>query len=528
MFNLHLQTFLIVVEILTVVYLITTLFIYVVRRHRIHLLFAYALLCSLLAIVLIHFSLDGPTTLVIVMYNVLIQSTMMLLITGYRSYYQKNSFSYRYLLYILVNGLLIWMFTEPFHSYTGRVCVSILTLILFIADGVFETLKNIKNEIKPLRYSVLAVMLVLIFGFSVRLITTIITNPQLDLMESMASTAYFGGFVVIIVFSFWISCSLLLETNSSMTMLKSKSQTMEELAMLDPLTKLSNRNRLETDMQYYIEVGNRTGIDTSLLMIDLDHFKEINDVYGHDVGDKVLTSAAEVITSLLRSDDRVYRWGGDEFLILASHTDLSGASHLAQRIIDQLTKVNFIENKTMTASIGCAQHFRNENKEDWFKRVDLALYKAKQAGRNRFEAWPNTEKLPLTITRLVWNDSLNSGIDNLDFQHKALLNLSNELYERLISSDSVANLDYILDQVLVELREHFIYESRLMKEKDYPAADNHAKIHNKLLNDYDQLRLHLKTGETNLSSFFNFITVKIIAEHITKEDTKFFEFYKTL
>ncbi|KAF0227171.1 MAG: diguanylate cyclase with hemerythrin-like metal-binding domain-containing protein [Erysipelotrichaceae bacterium] len=528
MFELDIRTFLIIVEVLMVVYTLTTFFVYYIRRHNMHLLMGFALICSLLAFIVLHMSLDAPSVPIVVIYNVLFQCAMMLIIGGFRAYYRMGSFSYRFLIYLLISGLLIWVFTQMIPSYLGRISVMTFFSILFIADGLYDTRAVINNETKSVKRSILVVMCLLIFVLTFRWIFVFINNFQNDFAQNMISSSYNSGFFIIFIFNFWITGSLLLDSNSMVTHLKSKTKSMESLAMLDPLTKLNNRTRLEIDMVDYIELGNRQGLEVSLLLVDLDHFKEINDQFGHDVGDQVLTTTAKIISSTLRLDDRIYRWGGDEFLILAPQTDLLGASRLAQRILDQLSTVQLLEIKKLSASIGCAQHFLHETKEDWFKRVDLTLYKAKQAGRNRFEAWPNSEALPITIAKLVWNDSLNSGVEDLDVQHKGLVNLSNELYNRLISSESVSSLDQILDQVLVDLRDHFIYESDLMKKKGFPLLEEHMKIHEKLVIEYDQLRLQLKTGETNLAAFFNFVSVKIVAEHIVKEDTKFFEFNKTL
>ena len=528
MFELDIRTFLIIVEVLMVVYALTAFFVYYISRHTMHLMMGFALIFSLFAFLIVHMSLDEPTVLTIVAYNVLFQCAMMLIIGGFRAYYRMGSVTYRFLIYLLISGLLIWVFTQLIPSYLGRISVMSFFSIFFIVDGLYDTRTIISNESKSVKHSIFGAMGLLIFALNARWIYVFMNNIQNDFAQNIILSSYTSGFFIIIIFSFWITGSLLLDSNSMVTHLKSRTKSMESLAMLDPLTKLNNRNRLEMDMIDYIELGNRQGLEVSLLLVDLDHFKEINDQYGHNVGDHVLTTTAKIIANSLRSDDRVYRWGGDEFLILAPHTDLLGASQLAQRILDQLSTVKLLDIKQLSASIGCAQHFLHETKEDWFKRVDLTMYKAKQAGRNRYEAWPNTESLPITIARLSWVDSLNSGIEALDLQHKALVNLSNELYDRLIASESVSSLDQVLDQVLVDLCDHFIYESNLMKTKGFPLVEEHMKIHERLVIEYDQLRLQLKTGETNLAAFFNFVSVKIVAEHIVKEDTKFFEFNKSL
>jgi diguanylate cyclase (GGDEF)-like protein/hemerythrin-like metal-binding protein len=299
------------------------------------------------------------------------------------------------------------------------------------------------------------------------------------------------------------------------------------LAMLDPLLKIYNRNKLDEDMAAIVENSNRMGDTASILLIDLDKFKSINDEYGHDVGDEVLIQATQIITSLLRADDSVYRWGGDEFMVLAPLTDINGAARLAQRINEKFEASVFPKVGELHVSIGCAQHFQHELKENWFKRVDLTLYKAKQTGRNRIEIWANTDLLPATIAKLIWQGVFESGNTEIDRQHKILLRLSNELYDRLGSSDSKADVDEILDRVGTELTNHFNFEYELIKKLKFEEADQHKVIHDELLSEYDQMRTQLHGGTVNLGAFFNFVSVKIIAQHIIKEDSKFFELIKS-
>jgi hemerythrin-like metal-binding protein len=213
---------------------------------------------------------------------------------------------------------------------------------------------------------------------------------------------------------------------------------------------------------------------------------------------------------------------------LTPQTDVAGAERLAQRILDKLEHTEFPTIKKQTVSIGCAQHFPYEPKEAWFKRVDLALYRAKQIGRNRVESWDNSELLPSTMTKKRWEDLFESGNEMIDAQHKAILDLSNELYECLGSGKSTENIDGILDRVSEEMKAHFIYETGFMRQMDFPLTDEHIEIHKQLLKDYDVLRLQLKTGVLSLGGFFNYVSERLIEGHILQEDMKFFDYLKTI
>lgn len=118
-------------------------------------------------------------------------------------------------------------------------------------------------------------------------------------------------------------------------------------------------------------------------MIDVDHFKKINDLFGHFSGDEFLIDLARLITSLIRDADVLTRWGGDEFLVLMPLCDADGASIIAERICRKVASKTFLGSITTTVSIGVGQARDGDNMKEWVARADSALYRAKEAGRNR-------------------------------------------------------------------------------------------------------------------------------------------------
>ena len=534
MFGLDLHTFLILVELLMAVYAATAFFVYVVRKHIMHLIMVLSFMAAFGAFVLMDLYLDGPSLWVIVLYNFLLVFSTVLIIAGYRIYFKFKSLPLRYYAYLILYTTFTWFFLDFAPSFIGRVGVSAFFMVLFATDAIIETLPAVMNESVKVRRVIFTVMGSLILFNILRLIVVLVMPTNNVLVQNMATTALTSGFFMIFSFNFWLTGSMILQSDRLVSSLHEENQKMEDLAMLDPLTKLYNRNKLEEDLQRTIELSNRQGDIASIILMDLDHFKEINDQLGHDVGDQVLTLAASSLTSLLREEDRVYRWGGDEFLILTPQTDLKGATRLAERIIKKFEEMtlpghhSLSDIKTISLSLGIAQHFQFETKADWFKRVDLALYKAKQAGRNRYEVWSNDEMLPAAMAKLIWSEAFACGHTEIDRQHKNLLRLSNELYDRLGSADSMMEMNTILDRVAAELTEHFTYESNLMRETHFPLVDQHQHIHDQLLKDFALLREQMAHGLVNLSVFFNFVSTRIVAEHIIKEDTKFFAHLKSL
>lgn len=164
-------------------------------------------------------------------------------------------------------------------------------------------------------------------------------------------------------------------------------QTAMRLALLDPLTMLGNRAALDSALHRELQSAERHQHDLSLLVVDADHFKKINDEHGHHRGDLVLRAIAKGIESVCRSSDSIFRYGGEEFVVLLGKTHSSGAKITAERIRQQIEQTNITHNgKSIgtTVSIGIATRmpYKKEHVSDLFDRADAALYQAKANGRN--------------------------------------------------------------------------------------------------------------------------------------------------
>lgn len=162
-------------------------------------------------------------------------------------------------------------------------------------------------------------------------------------------------------------------------------QRLERLAKSDHLTGLSNRYHMEEAIEREVTVAERYGRPCALVMFDIDHFKRFNDTWGHDAGDEVLVAVARSVSTQVRDADLAGRWGGEEFIVLATNTALEGAAELAERLRGAIDGLTIRDYGGVTASFGVAVHREGEGSRDLVKRADLALYAAKEAGRNRVE-----------------------------------------------------------------------------------------------------------------------------------------------
>lgn len=166
--------------------------------------------------------------------------------------------------------------------------------------------------------------------------------------------------------------------------LLSKTSMLEENASFDFLTKLYNRRKFNSFLDYEISKANRyQGQYLSILLLDIDYFKKVNDIYGHLVGDYILQEVSKILTICSRNTDIVARWGGEEFILMLPQTSIDEAFLVGEKLRATIEKHKFKDVNHITCSIGVSQFHKNEERDSLFKRVDEALYKAKNSGRNK-------------------------------------------------------------------------------------------------------------------------------------------------
>ncbi|MDD5028970.1 MAG: GGDEF domain-containing protein [Rhodoferax sp.] len=171
--------------------------------------------------------------------------------------------------------------------------------------------------------------------------------------------------------------------NIVLSVISSLHQTLAKQALTDPLTGCFNRRCMDHELSTLVTKASRYSVTASVLMIDIDHFKEINDSYGHGQGYLVLQGVVEIASARIRVGDHMYRFGGEEFLMLLEQTGMRDAKMVAEDIRARIETAELLPGRTVTVSIGLAQHQAGQSVDAWIKRADRALYRAKQAGRNR-------------------------------------------------------------------------------------------------------------------------------------------------
>lgn len=171
--------------------------------------------------------------------------------------------------------------------------------------------------------------------------------------------------------------------------------TLEYLVNHDPLTKGFNRNYFNEFLESQIKISERYNKDLSLIMLDIDHFKNVNDEYGHYAGDCVLKELSNIVMENIRKSDIFARIGGEEFAIILPETNAQSAMVLSEKLRKLVSNNAFNQVGKITISLGITQSFRGDTPNIIYNRADMALYKAKNNGRNRSEIEIKGERLNL-------------------------------------------------------------------------------------------------------------------------------------
>lgn len=158
---------------------------------------------------------------------------------------------------------------------------------------------------------------------------------------------------------------------------------LEHLATKDPLTGAGNRRALEEKLMEMMTHQRRNqDIPASLILMDLDKFKDVNDNFGHAVGDEILVEFVQMVEDRVRTSDTVFRFGGEEFVVIAENTQLKDATNLAEKLRSEVIENPVLAKYNVTISVGTAQFDKYETAFEWLGRADKAMYQAKDAGRN--------------------------------------------------------------------------------------------------------------------------------------------------
>lgn len=301
-------------------------------------------------------------------------------------------------------------------------------------------------------------------------------------------------------------------------------EKMRQAATKDGLTGLYNRNYFDSVIRDLLQHSNRYKEPISMILFDLDFFKRVNDTWGHQVGDELLKRIGRITNDVIREADILVRFGGEEFIVVMPQTALEGARTAAEKIRLAIKDNPMPTVGQCTVSIGVAEHMESESYRHWFRRLDEALYLAKKQGRNKVQISDGSEKLPLTDLHLEWRMEWESGNEDIDREHRQLMELGNRLIEASLEGAAQGNILEELEHISVKIEDHFDSENKILADSLYPDHQHHAELHRSLLGDLMELKARYIRGEILPAAFFSFLLDDLIFGHLLEEDSKYFSY----
>ena len=184
-------------------------------------------------------------------------------------------------------------------------------------------------------------------------------------------------------------------------LIETQARELRKMAVIDPLTQVYNRLQMDLVLGQARARALRHQTPSTLLALDIDHFKSVNDEFGHDVGDRVLCQVAAVLKSRTRETDIIFRTGGEEFLVVLDGADLVKGAKIAEELRALIAGARLLKKRPVTVSVGVSQWRESDEVREWLKRADQRLYRAKVGGRNKvvwedlpdFQAGPSSPKI---------------------------------------------------------------------------------------------------------------------------------------
>jgi len=305
-----------------------------------------------------------------------------------------------------------------------------------------------------------------------------------------------------------------------------KNRALREVATRDALTGVFNRYYFDRKMTEEAQRCQRYRYPLSMILLDIDDFKSINDTLGHEAGDLVQSTVAHALERSIRRQDILSRWGGDEFVILLPHTDLSSACVVAEKLKATLERITHTKVcKRVTASFGVTEFLHGETRASCFRRADYALFRSKSKGKRCVTGLKWVDALPYSRVTLAWNAAFESGNLKIDNRHKRIILLANQA---LNSVGGNRRENEALDALLKLLKIHFQKEERILVEAEYPNAAEHAALHRMLLTRANVLYRQYREGSASTAALFSFLLSEIIVGHMCREDLHFFPYLKQL
>lgn len=313
--------------------------------------------------------------------------------TGLISDYDRYGYPFLLTVFCVSTALLFvrprWQRAAEWIAYLGFAIYCIVAVLFFGTLDPATRIYTIANTLQwmPLMYVTAYIFFrrweaiaaaSIVFALSIAALVWVLATGETATWDKVYASLIVNSYVVHLITL--IALSLFVLTNQAFERMRDEAQVLESAAFSDPLTGVANRRGLERIFMGHAE---RPTHPMALILLDMDNFKRVNDMHGHLFGDRVLQAVVESVSQGLRGSDVLGRWGGDEFLVLASNTSLEDARQLADRLRQAVGHLPASASGGVTLSAGITTWDGRGGLEEALRRVDRALYVAKGQGRDR-------------------------------------------------------------------------------------------------------------------------------------------------
>lgn len=295
-----------------------------------------------------------------------------------------------------------------------------------------------------------------------------------------------------------------------------------DIARTDALTGLLNQRGLS---QLLVNEIAKIPEQLSVIFIDLDRFKWINEMYGHDVCDQVLLEVVELVQSQLIEEHHFARWSGEAFVVVLPGIDLSRSKEIAERLRAKIEASRFTSVAQLTASFAISPYLVGDTLDVLFTRLVALKNTAKAKGRNCVESYQFVE---IPIIHMPWQTQYECGEKDIDSEHRLLFEMVNiamtDHFKRLTPKHQLDELRKIVDM----LKNHFKHEEDILRGRGYPAErlNDHVLKHLELIQSVEQRFVKVVENHVAWIDFYMYLISEVIYKHMIEEDKLFFDFFK--
>ncbi len=420
-----------------------------------------------------------------------------------------------------VSAAILWgpvvivavVFLVYLHEVARSVLISTLLLIAQYFYGIFLLLRARRQTPGFGQYLMLCGCLPHVVMLVLYAVAIFLGNEVIHPIGSshIAQGVYLSIFAMVNLFS--IGYVLMIR--------ESHDERYRQMALHDKLTECWSRLHLEWVATQEMERLKRYGTPVALAILDIDHFKQVNDSHGHATGDRVLRCFAATARACIRSTDVLARWGGEEFILLLPASGYAAVACLTERIRTEFA-ASLPEGLHVTLSAGYASCQTTDTWEDWFGRADTALYKAKTGGRNRVEP-----EMPLQppahhtalLFNMPWRSDYHLGNAAIDAEHLALFDLADRLLAGAREKAPHHTMNEILTAFMAQLQAHFATEESLLSAHTLPEAQAHLGLHKALREKAEYLLGHWHRKQIDIDALLHFIVLEITVQHMLLADS---------